>query len=256
MIVSQPSSLLALDAATLPKAGPELDAINQQLETLSLTDFLRWSVAVFGDRVAHVTSFGPSGVVILDHLLRLKPNARVLTLDTDFLFTETYELFDRIERRYAIGIEVVRPALSPAEQERQYGANLWELEPDICCDLRKVQPLGRALAGLDAWYTGIRRDQGGTRTEVPLVGWDLRYNVFKLSPLAGWTRAQVWQYIRDHDVPYNTLHDQGYTSIGCTHCTRPPANAGDERSGRWAGKQKTECGLHWAPPAAKGGCPA
>lgn len=238
---------------SLPKSGAELNQLNAELEALSLTEFLRWSLHTFGERVAHVTSFGASGVVILDHLLRIKPNARVLTLDTQFLFDETYDLWQSIERRYAIGIEVIRPKLSPQEQEREYGPNLWELEPDTCCDLRKVQPLAGALSGLDGWYTGIRRDQGGNRAETQLVAWDLRYNIFKLSPLAHWTRQQVWKYIRDNDVPYNRLHDAGYTSIGCTHCTRPPADASDERSGRWAGQQKTECGLHWAKPATGGG---
>jgi phosphoadenosine phosphosulfate reductase len=233
---------------SLPRSGGELDQLNQGLEALSLTEFLRWSLDTFGDRVAHVTSFGPSGVVILDHLLRLKPNARVITLDTQFLFEETYDLWQSIERRYAIGIEVIRPELSPEEQAARYRPNLWEMEPDTCCDLRKVQPLAGALDGLQGWYTGVRRDQAGQRAATQLVAWDVRYNLFKLSPLANWTRQQVWKYIRDNDVPYNRLHDAGFTSIGCTHCTRLPASADDERSGRWTGKQKTECGLHWAKP--------
>jgi phosphoadenosine phosphosulfate reductase len=242
-------------ALSLPKSGEELEALNQSLESLSLTAFLRWSLDTFGDKIAHVTSFGPSGVVILDHLLRIKPNARVITLDTQFLFEETYDLWQSIERRYAIGIEVIRPKVSPEEQARFYGPNLWEIEPDACCDLRKVQPLAVALKGLDSWYTGVRRDQSAARAATKLVAWDVRYGLFKLSPLAGWSKQQVWKYIRDNDVPYNSLHDQGYTSIGCTHCTRPPVNGEDERSGRWAGRQKTECGLHWAQPLP-GGSPA
>jgi phosphoadenosine phosphosulfate reductase len=233
---------------SLPKSGSELDELNGGLEALSLTEFLRWSLDTFGEKIAHVTSFGPSGVVILDHLLRIKPNARVITLDTEFLFEETYDLWQSIERRYAIGIEVIRPKLSPEDQAARYGTKLWESEPDTCCDLRKVQPLAGALTGLNGWYTGVRRDQAGQRSTTQLVAWDVRYNLFKLSPLANWTKQQVWKYIRDNDVPYNHLHDAGYTSIGCTHCTRPPADADDERSGRWAGKQKTECGLHWAQP--------
>ena len=236
----------------LPKGGDELHQLNERLEALSLTEFLRWSLDTFGNKIAHVTSFGASGVVILDHLLRIEPNARVMTLDTQFLFDETYDLWQRIEQRYAIGIEVIRPSLSPAEQERQYGPSLWESEPDACCDLRKVQPLQTALHELDGWYTGIRRDQGSSRAATQLLAWDTRYGLFKLSPLANWNRKEVWSYIRDHDVPYNTLHDGGYSSIGCTHCTRPAAHGDDERAGRWAGKQKTECGLHWAQPAAGG----
>lgn len=236
-------------ALPLPESGPELAQLNIGLEKLSLTDFLRWSIDTFGEKVAHVTSFGASGVVILDHLVRLKPNARVLTLDTQFLFDETYDLWQRIERRYAIGIEVIRPALAPEQQAVDYGPDLWEFEPDLCCDLRKVRPLAAALRNFAGWYTGVRRDQGPTRKDTQLVAWDGHYGLFKLSPLANWTRQQVWRYIHDNDVPYNSLHDAGYTSIGCTHCTRPAANAADERSGRWAGKQKTECGLHWAKPA-------
>jgi phosphoadenosine phosphosulfate reductase len=238
--------------STLPREGAALDELNQELETLSLDGFLKWSLDTFGARVAHVTSFGPSGVVILDHLMRLKPAARVITLDTDFLFEETYDLWQSIRRRYGVHIAVVKSRLTPEAQAGAYGANLWETEPDRCCDLRKVKPMAEALAGLDAWYTGIRRDQSGTRAATPLVGWDSGYGLFKLSPLANWTRQRVWNYIQDNNVPYNRLHDQGYASIGCTHCTRLPADAADERSGRWAGREKTECGLHWAQPRRGG----
>ena len=241
MSLSAPT--IELDA--LPRSGPALANLNVQLEALSLDEFLRWSLNTFGDRIAPITSFGASGVVILDHLLRIRPGQRVLTLDTQMLFGATYELWDAIEARYTIRIEAIRPTLTPEEQERQYGPRLWELEPDACCDLRKVQPMARAVAGLDAWMTGVRRDQGPTRANTPLLGWDARNNLFKLSPLAAWTRAQVWEYIRAHNVPYNRLHDEGYASIGCTHCTRPAAGA-DERAGRWSGNGKTECGLHWA----------
>lgn len=237
---------------SLPRQGAALEALNQELETLSLDAFLRWSLDTFGARIAHVTSFGPTGVVILDHLMRLEPAARVITLDTDFLFEETYDLWQAIRRRYGVRIHVVKARLTPADQAVLYGPTLWENDPDRCCDLRKVQPMAEALAGLDAWYTGVRRDQAGTRAVTPLVGWDTRYGLYKLSPLANWSRQRVWNYIHDHDVPYNRLHDQGYTSIGCTHCTRLPANPDDERSGRWHGQAKTECGLHWAQPLPKG----
>lgn len=233
------------DARDLPHSGPALAALNFRLEALSLDELLGWALATFGERLAPITSFGASGVVILDHLLRLHPAQRVITLDTQLLFGETYELWDAIEQRYAIRIHAIRPAFTPEEQELRYGPRLWELEPDACCDLRKVQPMARAVAGLDAWITGVRRDQGPTRSQTPLLGWDARHTLFKLSPLAAWTRAQVWEYIRTHNVPYNRLHDEGYASIGCTHCTRPAAG-GDERAGRWSGNTKTECGLHFA----------
>ncbi len=251
---AQPAPFISL-STPLPKSGDELHQFNRRLETLSLDGFLRWSLESFGQKIAHVTSFGPSGMVILDHLLRLKPNLRVLTIDTGFLFDETYALWDVIEARYGIRMEIVRSQVTPEQQTDLYGARLWELEPDVCCDLRKVQPLTRALSGLSAWYTGIRRDQSATRANTQLVAWDLRYQLFKLNPLAGWTRQQVWDYINGHNIPYNSLHDRGFTSIGCTHCTRMPANMADERSGRWADRVKTECGIHWTPPQ-KGGCPA
>lgn len=244
---------------TLPRGGPELAALNAELGQLPLDGFLRWSLDTFGSRVAPVTSFGASGMVILDHLLRLAPTVRVITLDTQFLFGATYELWEEVERRYGIRIEVVRPALTPEQQAQQVGPRLWEIEPNVCCDLRKVQPMARVAATLDAWMTGLRRDQGPTRAHTPLVGWDARNGLFKLSPLAAWTRAQVWEYIHTHGVPYNRLHDAGYASIGCTHCTLPAGDGhgADERAGRWAGRAKTECGLHWAAPEAhRGGCTA
>jgi len=237
---------------SLPKNGAALDELNRELESLTLNGLLRWSLEQFGERIAHVTSFGPSGVVILDHVLRLQPDLRVITLDTQFLFDETYDLWGSVRRRYGIRLEVVRPDLSPEEQTRQYGPNLWEVDADLCCNVRKVKPLAKALAGLSAWYTGVRRDQSGTRAATPLLAWDARDELFKLNPLASWSRQRVWNYIHDHDVPYNRLHDEGFTSIGCTHCTRPAAGTDDERAGRWAGRQKTECGLHWATPMIGG----
>lgn len=243
-------------ATSLPRSGAALDTLNRQLEELSLEDFLRWSADTFGDRLVQVTSFGPTGMVILDHLLRVAPAARIVTIDTQFLFPETYAVWEEVERHYGIRVEAFGSQLSPQAQEEIYGPRLWDLEPDACCYERKVRPLEAALAGQAAWITGLRRDQSSTRAQVPLLSWDLRNNLFKLSPLAGWTRDEVWSYIRANRVPYNRLHDQGYASIGCTHCTRPVSNGAQERAGRWAGKMKTECGLHWqlVPQSRPGGC--
>ncbi|MBK8050769.1 MAG: phosphoadenylyl-sulfate reductase [Anaerolineales bacterium] len=235
--------------STLPaRSGAALEQLNLGLEGLPLDAFLGWAVDAFGAGLAHVTSFGPTGMVILDQLLHLNPRLRVITLDTHFLFGETYELWERVERRYGLHRNC-QPKLSPEAQAQQYGPHLWEVDPNLCCDLRKVRPMADALAGLAAWCTGVRRDQGPTRATTPLVAWDGRYQLFKLNPLAAWTRDDVWSYIRTHNLPYNRLHDHGYGSIGCTHCTQPSAHEGDERSGRWAGTAKTECGLHWAQPA-------
>ena len=167
------------------------------------------------------------------------PDARVFTLDTHVLFPETYETWRRVEERYGISVEVYQgPSLG--RQAALHGDRLWETNPDACCDLRKVQPLEQALADVDAWISGVRRDQGPSRAGTPKLAWDRKHERWKANPLADWTERDVWRYIADHDLPYNALHDRGYASIGCTHCTQPGAG----REGRWAGTGKIECGLH------------
>ena len=233
-----------LQLQEIPTVTPHnLDQFNDSLATATLPIFLEWSLGAFGDKIAQVTSFGPAGIVILDHLARLAPGLRVITIDTHFLFPETYQLWEEIQQRYPIRLEVRRPQMTPDEQAHLYGSELWRHEPDACCDIRKVTPLADALTGLDAWISGIRRDQSPSRAQTALVDWDDRHAMVKLNPLAAWPKARVWHYIRKHQLPYNRLHDQAYSSIGCTHCTRA-STGGDERSGRWSGQQKTECGIH------------
>jgi phosphoadenosine phosphosulfate reductase len=222
----------------------DFSAINQYFADRSLDQLLQWSLGTFGDRVVQITSFGPTGMVILDALARLSPGIRVVTLDTEFLFQETYDLLEEVQRRYPITLDIRRPHLSPAAQAQQYGPELWARDPDQCCALRKVLPLQEVLQEFDAWLTGLRRDQSNTRSHLPLVMWDTKYKLVKINPLADWTKGRIWSYILEHRVPYNLLHDQGYASIGCTHCTRQTSNLADERSGRWQGRQKTECGIH------------
>lgn len=226
--------------------------LNRHFEDKSLDSLLCWSLATFGDGLAQVTSFGPTGMVILDHLARLSPGIRVITVDTHFLFDETYALIEEVQRRYAVTLDIRRPVLSPQAQAQVYGDRLWESNPDHCCYLRKVAPLQEALQGVTAWFTGLRRDQSPTRTHLPLVMWDTKYKMVKINPLAGWTRGQVWKYVLEHNIPYNPLHDRGFASIGCTHCTRPTTNEADERSGRWQGRSKTECGIHIPEPVNSG----
>ncbi len=234
-------------------ADSDFADLNRRLETRSLATALGWCMETFGQRMAQVTSFGPAGMVILDHLMQLREpsgrEVRVITVDTGFLFGETYALWAEVEQRYGLRIDVQRSELSTAGQARRYGPKLWEMAPDYCCHIRKVAPLGNALCDLDLWISGVRRDQSPTRAHTPFLAWDTKYRLLKLNPLAGWTRDDVWRYIRQHNLPYNQLHDQGYTSIGCTHCTRPATDARDERSGRWVGASKTECGLHWPTQA-------
>jgi phosphoadenosine phosphosulfate reductase len=221
----------------------DFQSINQHFMEKSLEELLKWSFSTFGDTVVQVTSFGPTGMVLLDHLARLKPGVRVITLDTGLLFPETYDLMEAVQRRFAINLDVRRPPLTPAEQTTRHG-ELWTSNPDHCCYLRKVLPLQEALQGVNAWFSGLRRDQSMTRAHLHLVAWDNSYDIVKINPLADWSRAQVWKYLTERNLPYNALHNQGYTSIGCTPCTRPAANPSDERSGRWPGLDKTECGLH------------
>lgn len=222
----------------------DFSSLNFEFEKHSLDELLQWSLSVYGDRLAQVTSFGPTGMVILDHLARLSPGIRIVTLDPHFLFDETYTLMEEVQRRYPITLDVRKPSISPQTQVETYGEKLWATDPDRCCYLRKVVPLQQVLQDLDAWLTGLRRDQASTRANLPLIGWDNKYDLVKINPLADWTREQVWKYIVEHKVPYNSLHDQGYASIGCVHCTHPTTQPDDERSGRWKGRQKIECGIH------------
>jgi phosphoadenosine phosphosulfate reductase len=178
---------------------------------------------------------------------RIDPAMVLFYLDTDFLFPETYATRDRIIERYHLKpaqMIQVKSLLTPERQAEQHGEALWAREPDRCCQLRKVEPLTRALRGFDAWITGIRRDQAPTRANAKLVEWDEKFQLVKVNPLAKWTWAEVWAYIRLYEVPYNPLHDRNYPSIGCTHCTDPVAAGDDPRAGRWKNFAKTECGLH------------
>ena len=205
---------------------------------------LSWAFEAFGDEVAIASAFGAEGMVLIDMASRVRKDFRVFTMDTEFLFPETYSLMDRIEQRYEIKIERVCSLLSPEEQERVHGAALWTRDPDQCCNLRKVEPLRRKLKELGAWITSIRRDQTSFRNGARKLEWDAKFGLVKVNPVADWTSKQVWRYLLEHGVPYNSLHDQNYPSIGCTHCTRAVRSGEDPRAGRWPGTTKTECGLH------------
>jgi phosphoadenosine phosphosulfate reductase len=209
---------------------------------------LAWAFDAFGDTVAISSAFGAEGMALIDIASRVRRNFRLFTLDTEFLFPETYNLMDQVEQRYGITIERVYPLTSPEEQERVYGAALWQRNPDQCCNLRKVEPLRRKLGELRAWITSIRRDQTAARAGAGKVEWDAKFGLVKINPIADWGSKQVWQYIREHDVPYNVLHERSYPSIGCTHCTRAVRPGEDPRAGRWSGSSKTECGLHIIQP--------
>ena len=185
-------------------------------------------------------------MVLLDLALKLETKLNVFVVDTELLFPETYALIERVERRYGITVERVRPAESVAVQNVTRGDALWARDPDACCDLRKVEPLRRHLRGFDAWMTAVRRDQSDTRVEIPVQFWDEKAQIVKVAPLAEWTEADVWAYVQANDVQVNTLHFDGYPSIGCTHCTRRVVAGEHARAGRWSGFDKVECGIHVA----------
>jgi phosphoadenosine phosphosulfate reductase len=183
------------------------------------------------DDVRIACSFQKEASVVLDLLLPVVPHARVFTLDTGVLFPETHDTWRAFEAHFGIEIESSRG---------EWVEGMWTTDPDRCCDLRKVRPLRDTLKGADVWVSGVRREQSPTRAGTEELEWDPKHGLWKANPLAAWTEEQVWAHIFDRGLPYHPLHDQGYGSIGCTHCTAP----GSGREGRWAGLQKTECGLH------------
>jgi len=205
---------------------------------------LRWGLSRFDQSLAVASSFGAEDVVLIDLAARVGKKFRVFTLDTDFLFPETYALIDSVEKQYGLQVERTRSEFTPEVQAEKFGAALWASHPDQCCNVRKVEPLKKHLSGLQAWVTGVRRDQAPTRANTKKLEWDAKFGLVKLNPLADWNSEQVWDYIRENHVPYNPLHDQNYPSIGCTYCTRSVQPGEDPRAGRWSGFNKTECGLH------------
>jgi phosphoadenosine phosphosulfate reductase len=216
---------------TLPEA--------KDVEAMSAEEILALVSRAFPGKVALACSFQKEETVLLDMLFAVEPKARVFAIDTHYLFPETYELWREVEQRYDTTIEVFEGP-SAEELAATHGESLWERKPDLYLAIAKVEPLVRALGGLDAWITGVRRDQSPTRADAPKLGWDDAHELWKANPLADWSDEDCWAYIRERELPYNALHDQGYASIGDTHSTVP----GEGREGRWAGTERTECGLH------------
>lgn len=218
------------------------------LEGASPRAVLEWAFETYGDRAALSTAFGPSGVVLMHLAAEVNPGARVFFIDTGFHFPETLQMVDRVRERLAVDVQVLSPAITVTEQAAQHGDALYVINPDQCCEIRKVEPTRRMVSQLDAWVTGLRRDQGPSRADTPVL--DRRLidgrTVVKLSPLVQWTRKDVWRHIFAHGLPYNPLHDRDYPSVGCWPCTRPVGAGSDERAGRWSGRSKTECGMHTA----------
>jgi len=212
-------------------ATPTL-SLPPDVEALKAEEILRFCVETFPGKVSLACSFQKEESVLLDLLFAIDPKARVFAIDTRYLFPETYELWREVERRYDTKVEVFQAP--PVED------GLWESKPDLYLAIAKLAPLNTALLDLDCWITGVRRDQSPTRADTPKLAWDAKHELWKASPLADWSDQMVWATIKERGLPYNPLHDQGYASIGDTHSTLP----GEGREGRWAGTDRTECGLH------------
>jgi phosphoadenosine phosphosulfate reductase len=223
--------------------GFDPEKISAELEQASAEEALRWALDTFHPGLYIACSFQKTSSVTVHLANQINPESRFFYLDTDVLFPETYATRDALEERYEISFHRYS-SITLEQQAGLYGDELWRRDPDSCCGIRKVEPMRSALAAVDCWVSGIRRSDSQTRAKAPKFGWDKRFGLWKLNPLADWSEEQVWDFIREHEIPYNPLHDQGYPSIGCTHCTRKPAAGEDARAGRWAGMEKTECGLH------------
>ena len=225
-------------------APDDVGTLALALEHASALETLTWAAERYGDGLTFATGFGPEGCVLIDLIGRHRLPIDIFTLDTGLLFPETQALWKLLEDRYELTIRATRPSQTVDEQALAHGDKLWESAPNRCCELRKVIPLRAELSNADAWITAIRRDQTPERSNALVVEWDEKFEMPKINPLVRWTKQDVQSHIHTHDVPYNSLHDAGYPSIGCLPCTTPVALGEDDRAGRWRGIAKTECGLH------------
>jgi len=222
----------------------DIAVMNENLKDAGPRELLEWCYAEFQQKAVLGTGFGPSGVVLMHHLFELEIPIRVFCLDTGLLFDQTYELWKILERRLGFKVEKVSPILTLDGQKSKYGKELWKSDADKCCHIRKVLPLRKYLANKLAWITGLRRSQSEFREKINKIEWDGTNSVVKVNPLADWSQENVWWYIKEYDLPYNPLHDDGFPSIGCVPCTSKAEGISDERSGRWKHSSKTECGIH------------
>jgi len=227
----------------------EVYSLAAQFENADTEEILRWCWDRFGTRAAIGTSFQGAGLVMIHQAIKAGLPFPIFTLDTQLLFPETVALQKRLEDFFEVKIESLFPDQTPEEQAVEYGPELWNRKPDLCCTLRKVLPLQKKLEQLAVWITGLRRQQSETRKKtgiLELYHFDVLrdHYILKLNPMANWSREDIWTYIKENKIPYNPLVDQGYRSIGCMPCTRPTASGEDERAGRWTGFEKAECGIH------------
>ncbi|MGG1663566.1 phosphoadenylyl-sulfate reductase [Brevibacillus sp. NRS-1366] len=237
-----------MNSLNFSSATPErLTAINKDLAKGDTLEVIKWAYENFSDELIYSCSFGAEAMVLLDMISDVKKDARVTFLDTHLHFPETYTLIEKIRAKYPdLHLTIKEPTLSLDEQAAAHGEELWKSQPDLCCQIRKVDPMESVLKGAVAWMSGLRREQSATRADVQFVNRDEKFQSLKICPLIHWKAEEVWQYIRIFELPYNALHDLSYPSIGCAPCTRPVKEGEDERAGRWSHLGKTECGLHLA----------
>jgi len=227
-----------------PALLDELAQQNHALETASPQQILEWAAGRFAPGLTMATAFGPEGCYIIHMLSKIAPDTHVFNLETGYQFKETLQLRDRLAERYGLEVELRQPELNVQQYEQLHGGPLYNTNPNRCCFERKIVVLHQAVRGKYAWVSAIRRDQSPDRAGAPIVGWDNKFQLVKVNPLANCTKNDIWTMITEHDIPYNPLHDEGYTSIGCRPCTRMVMFGEDDRAGRWSGSSKTECGLH------------
>lgn len=222
----------------------ELEGASQLLEGATPQDILRWAIQHYAPKFTMATAFGPEGMCLIHMLSEIAPHTPLFNLETGYQFAETLELREKVKRRYGIEVEYKYPETTVEQYEISHGGPLYQTNPNQCCADRKLSVLKQSARGFHAWGSAIRRDQSPDRARAAIVGWDKKFHLVKVSPLASWTKKDVWGFIAANDIPYNPLHDQGYPSIGCWPCTRRIMEGEDERAGRWSGFTKTECGLH------------
>ncbi|MDB6039485.1 MAG: hypothetical protein JWM99_3326 [Verrucomicrobiales bacterium] len=227
----------------------QVQALNSRLGIQSTEEILAWAWETFGEKAGIGTSFQGAGLVMM-HIARNRGfKFPIFTLNTGLLFPETLALKSRLEDFLGCQIESLEPDLTVEQQAAVQGPELWKRDPDLCCTMRKVLPLQSKLSELDCWITGLRREQSSTRSDIGVIeiyAFDTTSgrDIIKLNPMANWSKEQVWEYIREHKIPYNPLHDRGFRSIGCAPCTSKSADGKGERAGRWIGFNKAECGIH------------
>lgn len=230
--------------SALPDApGPNFTRLNDRFEHLTTEEILRWVWQTFGDKAAASSSFQTQSTPLLHIISQVCPALPVIFIDTGFHFPETLTFRDALQERFDLNIVTVRAQIDRAELFRRHGQAPYRSDPDLCCYINKVEPMQRALAGASAWVSGVRRDQTAHRRNLPPL--KMRDDgILRVHPMLCWTERDIWTYINRHDLPTHPLISQGYASIGCAPCTRPVNENENARAGRWAGTDKSECGLH------------